>query len=111
MRYREAGGGTFEAFQDSVDNWTRDLLTGLDEAPEVEEGAYLALTDDEATAAALTGIDFAWLEPAGLDRSVNKLALAVLDQGDGEELAEFRPGALRLYIPITPLRKEPAGKA
>lgn len=115
-RYREAGGGGFGGWEDWIDNWSRDLFSGLDETPEVGPDDYLALTDDQATADALTGIDFAWLTSAGLDRSVTRRALAVLDAGEGEDLLAFRPQGLRLYRPITarctkPGEARPAGGA
>ena len=100
--YREAGGGGFGGWEPWIDNWSRDLFSGLDESPEVGPDDYLAVTDDQATADALTGVDFAWLEIAGLDRSVPRRALAVLDAQEGDELLEFRPVALRLYRPMTP---------
>ena len=111
QHYRDAGGGGFGGWEPWISNWTRDLFTGLDESPEVAPGSYLAITADESTAQALTGIDFAWLVNGGLDGSVDRLALAVLDEADGSDLLAFRPTALNLYRPITDRRTRPGASA
>ena len=105
--YAQNGGGGFEGWDGAIDNWSRDLFDGLDAAPAVGDDDYLVITDDPATAAALTGVEFAWLDSAGLDQSVRRRALAVLPSEDGEDLVDFRPAALRLYRPITQLRLPP----
>jgi hypothetical protein len=99
-RYRSVGGGGFGGWEPWIDNWSRNLFDGLEVSPDVPIDSFLAITDDEATATALTGIDFAWIDCVGLDRSVTRRALAVLDPSDGEELASFRPAGLSLYRPI-----------
>lgn len=108
--YLAKGGARFGAWGNSVDDCSRDLFRGLDKMPAVASNDYLVLTDDEATADALTGIDFAWLEAAGLDRSVEKRALAIIGHEDGDDLAAFRPGALRLYKPLQPQRPQATGR-
>jgi hypothetical protein len=95
--------GLFAPWNESLDIWQHGLYTGLDESPDIPLDHYLALTQDAATASALTGIDFAWLD--GVDGVSARRALAVLDPADGEDLLAFRPTALQIYLPATPQRK------
>lgn len=105
MQYREVGGGTFGGWDDRVGNWKRNLFTGLDVAPEVPKNACLVVCDDPA--AAPEGLSFHWLDIAGLDRSVARRGMAVVDRATGERLAKGDADRVRVFEPITPRRVSP----
>lgn len=104
------GSEGFSAWESSMARCSGELFGGLDAAPTVAPDDYLLLTEDEGTAAALTGIDFVWLEAAGPGCNVEKRALAIVGREDGDDLAAFRPAALRMYKPLQPQKLSADGR-
>jgi hypothetical protein len=107
--YRDAGGGTFSGWDDLVTNWDRNLFTGMETAAEVADGDCLVMLDDPDAAQAVPGIEFAWLDIAGLDRTTSRRGLAAVDRATGESLARDGAGTLRVFAPITARRLSPNG--
>lgn len=107
--YGDAGGGAFGGWDDLVTNWDRNLFTGMEAAPEVSAEEWLVMLDDPAAAKEAQGASFAWLEIAGLDRTVPRRGLAIVDQETGAELAREKAAMLRVFEPITGRRVSPHG--
>ena len=99
-RYSSIGGGVFGGWEECIANWRRNLFAGIDMAPEVVPGSCLLVLEDRSAAARLDGIEFAWMEACGLDRSVPRLGIAVAPRAIGDTLAAARSGTLRVYEPI-----------
>jgi hypothetical protein len=107
--YRTGGGGSFDKrFQPYIVNWHRNLFSGLDRAPAVAEDELIAVADDPREK--LSDARFAWLEAAGLDRSVGSRGLARVSRAEGERLAKTHKGLVRLYRPLIGQRVERTGK-
>lgn len=107
--YREVGGGTFSGWDDQVTNWDRNLFAGMEAAPEISMAQWLVLLDDPAVAAAVQGVEFTWLDIAGLDRTVERRGFAVVDRATGDSLLNRKVPGLRIYAPITGRLVSPHG--
>jgi len=107
--YRNAGGGTFHGWDALVTNWHRNLFTGMEAAPEVSADDCLVMLDDPPAAAALPGVEFAWLEIAGLDRTAERRGLAVVGRETGASLARDRAEIVRVFAPIGGRQVSPRG--
>ena len=107
--YRSGGGGAFDKrFQPFIINWHRNLFSGLDRAPAVADDELIAVADDAREK--LSDTRFAWLEAAGLDRSVIYRGIARVNRVEGERLADAHKGVVTLYRPLIAQRVERAGK-
>ncbi len=107
-QYKSVGGGSFGGgWDDMIFNWHRNLFAGLDMAPEVPMDACLLVQDDTADESAVAEADFAWLDIAGLDRSVVRRGLAIVDRVAGEKIAASHGAAVRLFEPMTERRWSP----
>jgi hypothetical protein len=96
--YRAKAGptGTGE-WRERMNNWHRNVLTGLDQTPDVPMAGAIVVVEDGASAP----IPIQWLTPVGLDRSVTRRGLAVLaDRADAAPLLGL-PG-VRVCKPLTP---------
>ena len=105
--YRAVGGGTFSGWDDDVANWKRNLFAGMETAPEVAAEARVVLLDEPAAAADAPGVEFAWLDCVGLDRTADRRGVAVVGREEGEALARERPGPFRVYAPLGPRQAAP----
>jgi hypothetical protein len=96
--YRAKAGpeGTGE-WRERMNNWHRNVLTGIEETPDVPMDALLVVVEDGAD----VPIPVRWAEAVGLDRSVVRRGLAVVaSRADGEPLIGL-PG-VRVCKPLTP---------
>ena len=107
-QYKSVGGGVFGGWEGYITNWHRNLFVGIDAAPEVAPGSCLLVLEDRVAAAEFPGIDFAWMEACGLDRSVPRLGIALADRAVGDSLAAAHSGTLRVYEPIMARKVAPA---
>lgn len=107
--YRAAGGGTFDGWDDLVTNWRRNLFTGMEAAPEVAAEEQLVVLDDPAAGHGESEVDFHWLDITGLDRTVERRGIAIVDRDTGARLARDRTETLRVFAPITNRRVSPHG--
>ncbi|MGI9386064.1 MAG: hypothetical protein ACR2OX_01410, partial [Methyloligellaceae bacterium] len=108
-RYKDVGGGAFGGWDDLVDNWDRNLFDGLEVAPEVPADSCLVVLDDPARAGEIAGVAFTWLDSAGLDRTVARRGIAVVDRAAGEALAAENANAVRVFEPIIARKVSPHG--
>ena len=100
--YRSRGGpesvGEWRALQT---NWHRNLLDGLDETPEVPDGAHLLVLNGARDAALPAGASVSWLRGVGLDGTIGECGLAVVnDPAPLVPLAE-KDQRIRIYRPIS----------
>ena len=73
----KAGPASTGEWRTIVDNWNRNLMSGLAEMPEVMPDQRLVMIDRFAAEAPPLPERFARLSPAGLDRSVVERGIAV----------------------------------
>ncbi|MDH3703108.1 MAG: sugar ABC transporter [Alphaproteobacteria bacterium] len=101
-QYKGVGGGSFGGgWDEMIYNWHRNLFAGLDMAPDVPMEACLLVLDDPADNVTVLAAEFCWLDIAGLDRSVTRRGLAVVDRAAGEKIAATHGEAMRLFEPMT----------
>jgi hypothetical protein len=95
-RAKAGPGGTGE-WQERMNNWHRNLLTGVDHSPDVPmEGALVIIE-----AAVDVPIPVRWMESIGLDRSVQQRGIAVVALRKDAEMLLGREG-VRVCKPLTP---------
>ncbi|MPZ46819.1 MAG: hypothetical protein GEV05_26240 [Betaproteobacteria bacterium] len=83
-------------------NWDRNVFDGLERAPAVGVDQALLLADAEPALVHALDVGFCWLEAVGLDRTVTRRGLAVVDAALGSRLALARMDAVRAYRPLMP---------
>lgn len=103
--YRARGGrDSTGEWKSLMVNWDRNVFAGIDRAPAVTAGQLLLLTEADPAAVASAQIDFSWLEVVGLDRTVPRRGLAVVEEIRGRYRAGDGQGLVRAYRPTMPLR-------
>ncbi len=101
-RAKAGPGGTGE-WRNRMSHWHRNLFTGLDATPEVPPAGALVVVEEGAEAP----LPLLWLDAAGLDRSVERRAIAVLARREEAERLKGRPG-VRVLKPLTARLVAPA---
>jgi hypothetical protein len=93
----KAGPASTGEWQSRMNNWHRNVFTGIAQTPEVPmDGALVVVEADAAVP-----IPVQWMEAIGLDRSVQRRALAVLARlADAADLIGL-PG-VRVCKPLSP---------
>jgi hypothetical protein len=95
-RAKAGPGGTGE-WRERMNNWHRNLLSGVDETPDVPmEGALLIVEADISVP-----IPVQWMQSVGLDRSVERRGIAVVASRAAAETLLGRRG-VRVCKPLTP---------
>jgi len=101
--YRSRGGpGSVGHWSELQSNWHRNLLEGLDATPEVPADKVLVMLRDAESEVPLPGgaaID--WLDGIGLDRTVSRCGLAIIDDPLPLTGLAERDDRIRLFRPIS----------
>jgi hypothetical protein len=101
--YRNRGGpSSVGHWSELQSNWHRNLLDGIEETPEVPTDKFLLMLRDADVVPPLPGgTTVTWLNGIGLDRTVNRCGLAIID--DPTPLASLaeRDDRVRLFRPIS----------
>ena len=100
--YTSVGGpaGTGE-WRTLMSNWHRNLYDGMAAMPAVADGRVLALSADGAAIPAAYAGRVQWVENVGLDGSIPRRGVLVLDAGDDGAALKGVAG-VTLYCPISP---------
>jgi hypothetical protein len=99
--YRAKAGPTNTGeWQAKMGNWHRNLFAGIDHTPDVGSDTRLVLVEAEAAAKLPAGVAVAWMDAAGLDRSVRRRGLALAAPATADPLAGSV--GLRVLRPIGP---------
>jgi len=102
----QAGPKSPGRWSELMTNWYRNVLDGLDCAPEVPPGGWLAIMDRRTAAAPPLPQGFIALRPVALDCSIVERGLMFGCEGISPPAArEEQGGLLRICNPITPLMK------
>jgi hypothetical protein len=95
-RAKAGPGGTGE-WQSRMNNWHRNVLAGVDTAPDVPMEGALVVVEDGADAP----VTLTWLNAVGLDRSVTRRAIGVVARRvEAEKLIGL--AGVRVCGPLTP---------
>jgi hypothetical protein len=111
LEYRSRGGPSSTGEWRSLHlNWRRNFLEGLDETPDVAQGATLLRLENARDVDLPAGIAVTWTKVAGLDRDAAEFGLAAIaDAAPAMDLARTDP-RVRLYRPISEKLWEESGK-
>jgi len=101
--YRSRGGpASTGEWRQLQTNWHRNLLAGLDETPDVPRDAYLLVLRDALGIPAVPGgLAISWLDAVGLDRTIERCGLAVLNDPAPVLDVASRGQRIRLCRPIS----------
>jgi hypothetical protein len=84
--------------------YKRNLFSGLDHAPQVEDTQVMLVADRERAEGKIADVEFTWLKCEGIDRSTPYRGLAIVDAANLPKLdatvAVYRPASPRM----TPLK-------
>lgn len=95
-RAKAGPGGTGE-WRERMNNWHRNLLSGVDETPDVPMEGALVIVEAGISVA----IPVQWTRSVGLDRSVEQRGIAVVSSLAAAETLIGRTG-VRVCKPLTP---------
>lgn len=98
--YRQKGGGNFARWQPHISDWRRNLYRGLDRAPAVHAGEYLAISHVGPEPLARMGLVPHRMQAIGLDRCPGERWLAILTSHAARGRDEV-PNGVHLYAPMT----------
>ncbi len=99
--YRAAAGPSNTGeWQSKMGNWHRNVFRGLDHTPDVPMQARLVVVERNAEGPLPRDAALHWLEAAGLDQSVRRRGLAVMQPAQADLLAAT-PG-IRVLRPLGP---------
>ena len=112
--YRVCAGPTNTGeWQSKMGNWHRNLFRGLDQTPDVPMDTRLVVVERGCESSMPRDVDLRWMEAAGLDQSVRRRGMAVMQTTAADMLAGtpgirvLKPLGLRL-TPSSPNRAGPA---
>jgi hypothetical protein len=98
VAYRaNAGPGGTGEWRERMNNWHRNLLSGVDETPDVPMEGALVIVE----AGISVPIPVQWMESVGLDRSVHQRGIAVVALLSAAETLCGQSG-VRVCKPLTP---------
>lgn len=81
--------------------YRRNLFAGAERAPAVDEDRLLLVADRDRPEPGLAGLDWTWLECAGIDRSTPYRGIAVATEAQAHDLG----GDIAVYRPATTCHK------
>jgi hypothetical protein len=97
----QAGPGNTGEWQARMGNWHRNLFDGVDHTPEVPMDARLVVVEEDAQGAALPdGVSVKWMKAVGLDQSVPRRGLAVVEPAVAQRLVGV--SGIRVLRPLGP---------
>jgi hypothetical protein len=95
-RAKAGPGGTGE-WRERMNNWHRNLLSGVDETPDVPMDGALVIVEADTN----VPIPVQWTESMGLDRSVERRGIAIVASRAAAETLLGHVG-VRVCKPLTP---------
>lgn len=102
-----ARGGTFPPeWLPLITDWYRAFYTGIVHYPEVDKASVLVVTDRIPADVEALGVEFEWLRGAALTPRTPQRGLATLPRDEGITLAKLSPDLIRVFAPITALKRQ-----
>ena len=98
--YKATTGGRFpEAWRSMITDFHRNLADA-EWMPAVELDQCLVVVDPPATGLELPGVELSWLAVVGLECTVPRRALAVVDRANGERISRLSLPHVSVYSPV-----------
>lgn len=98
--YRQKGGGNFARWQQHIIDWHRNLYDGLDRAPAIGEGEYLALSANGPEALIRLGSSPYEIRAIAMDKFPEHRWLAKVERTKISDI-EHLPKGVHVYEPMT----------
>lgn len=98
--YREKGGGNFARWQQHITDWHRNLYGGLDRAPAIGDGEYLALSNSGPAPLTALGLTPCALQAVAMEKYPEHRWLAKIAARDAPKMTPA-PKSVHIYAPMT----------
>lgn len=98
--YRQKGGGNFARWQQHITDWHRNLYDGIDRAPGIGEGEYLALSATGPAPLIRLGLTPYAMQAIAMERFPERRWLAKIERGNMPDI-EHLPEGVHVYVPMT----------
>ncbi|MDO1585424.1 sugar ABC transporter [Rhizobium oryzicola] len=109
--YRQKGGGNFARWQQHITDWHRNLYGGIDRAPAIGEGEYLALSATGPELLIGLGLISHAMHAVAMEKVPEHRWLAKVERDNVLDIGHL-PEGVQVYAPMTPqLTKDDATSA
>jgi hypothetical protein len=98
--YRQKGGGNFACWQQHIADWHRNLYGGIDRAPAIGEGEYLALSATGPEPLIRLGLTPYAMQAVAMEKFPEYCWLAKVERGKTPDIKHL-PKGVHLYAPMT----------
>ncbi len=98
--YRQKGGGNFARWQHHITDWHRNLYGGIDRAPAIGEGEYLALSATGPEPLIRFGLTPYVMQAVAMDKVPEHRWLARVEPGNVHDIEHLSEG-VHVYVPMT----------
>lgn len=98
--YRQKGGGNFARWQQHITDWHRNLYDGIERAPAIGEGEYLALSAIGPDPLVRLGLTPSAMQAVAMEKVPERRWLAKVERGAGPDIEQL-PDDVHLYAPMT----------
>lgn len=98
--YRQKGGGNFARWQQHITDWHRNLYAGIERAPAIGEGEYLALSATGPELLTRLGLTPYTMQAVAMEKFPEQRWLAKVERGNAPDI-EHLPEGVHVYAPMT----------
>lgn len=98
--YRQKGGGNFARWQQHITDWHRNLYSGVERAPAIGEGEYLALSAEGPKPLVELGLTPYAMQAVAMEKVPEHRWLAKVGRGNVPDI-EHLPEGVHVYAPMT----------
>ncbi len=98
--YRQKGGGNFARWQQHITDWHRNLYGGIDRAPSIGEGEYLALSATGPEPLLRLGLTPSAMQAVAMEKVPEHRWLAKVERGTLPDIEHLSEG-VHVYVPMT----------
>ncbi|WP_024277406.1 hypothetical protein [Xanthobacter sp. 126] len=98
--YRQRGGGNFARWQQHITDWHRNLYGGIDRAPGIGEGEYLALSAEGPEPLIGLGLTPYAMQAVAMEKFPEHRWLAKVGRGNVPDIEHLSEG-VHVYVPMT----------
>ncbi|MGO3930634.1 sugar ABC transporter [Rhodopseudomonas pseudopalustris] len=98
--YRQKGGGNFARWQQHITDWHRNLYSGVERAPAVGEGEYLALIATGPEPLIRLGLTPYAMQAVAMEKFPEYRWLATVERGKAPHIEQL-PEGVHVYAPMT----------
>ncbi len=98
--YRQKGGGNFARWQQHITDWHRNLYRGIERAPAIGEGEYLALSAEGPEPLFRLGLTPYAMHAVAMEKFPEHRWLAKVERGNAPDIKRL-PDGVHIYTPMT----------